>query len=260
MAKILVILPTLGERLDYLRTTLESVDAQRSDVELTLALVSPVSATAARDLGASFGAVCVDDPAKGISAAINAGLAVRTDETLYAWIGDDDLFRPGGLRILHDLIEAKPGRVVAYGGCDYITPDGETIATSRAGKAAQWLLPWGPDLIPHPGSVIQLDALEAIGGFDTSLKYAMDLDAFLKLRRLGTFASTKTSVSAFRWHPDSLTVSNRSASSAESEAIKRAHLPRAVRPLSVLWVAPVRWASSVAARTVSSQARKVSVE
>ena len=41
----------------------------------------------------------------------------------------------------------------------------------------------------------RLDALTAIGGFDASLRYAMDLDAFLKLRSLGRFASTRIPVS-----------------------------------------------------------------
>jgi GT2 family glycosyltransferase len=102
--------------------------------------------------------------------------------------------------------------------------------------------------------MIRLDALEAIGGFDTKLKYAMDLDAFLKLRALGKFAFTKTPVSAFRWHPDSLTVANRLNSSLESERVKRNHLPAPVRPLSYLWSYPVRWASAIAARRVSAAA------
>ena len=132
----------------------------------------------------------MNDPRLGISEAINVGVRAATDEEYYAWIGDDDLFRDGGLRILRDLLDADPRRVVAYGGCDYIDAEGRTIGTSRAGRAAQWLLPWGPDLIPHPGSIIRLDALRAIGLFDPSLKYAMDLDAFLSLRRHGRFLST----------------------------------------------------------------------
>ena len=81
--------------------------------------------------------------------------------------------------------------MLAFGGCDYIDADGRTIAVSNAGRLATFLLPWGPDLIPHPGTMVRLDALEAIGGFDRSLKYAMDLDAFLKLRAHGRFAWTR---------------------------------------------------------------------
>ncbi len=255
--KILVVLPTLGDRLETLQETLLTIDEQRADVDLTLALVLPATATAAAALGRAHGAVVVEDPRRGISVAINAGIAAATDEAFYAWMGDDDLYRPHGLVTLRGLLDRAPDAVLAYGGCDYIDPEGRVIGTSKAGRAAQWLLPWGPDLIPHPGTMIRLDALRAIGCFDEHLKYAMDLDAFLTLRSRGRFVFTTQSVSAFRWHPDSLTVANRAASSAESEAVKTRHLPGYLRPVEPLWRVPVRWASSVAARSVSSRARNL---
>lgn len=251
---ILVILPTLGDRIDTLKETLESVATQRLTVTLTLAVVLPATATAARELAESYGAVIIDDPKEGISAAINYGLAARTTERFYAWVGDDDLFRPVGLATLKSMLDANPDAVLSYGGCEYIDPSGKILALSNAGGLAKFLLPWGPDLIPHPGTMIRLDALAAIGGFDVSLKFAMDLDAFLKLRSYGRFVHTRRTVSAFRWHPDSLTVANRRGSSLESERVKRNHLPRALRPLSPVWTYPVRWASALAASRVSARA------
>jgi hypothetical protein len=255
--EVLVVLPTLGDRLDTLRETLETVDAQRADIPLTLAVVLPAGATEARAMATEFGAVIVDDPKTGISEAINRGLTARTTEKYYAWIGDDDVFRPGGLARLRGILEARPDAVLAYGGCDYIDADGRTIVTSNAGRLAIFLLPWGPDLIPHPGTMIRLDDLLAIGGFDPKLKYAMDLHAFLTLRSHGKFAFTRESVSGFRWHPDSLTVANRLASSRESESVKRRHLPAVLRPISPLWQYPIRWASAFAARRVNATARSL---
>jgi glycosyltransferase involved in cell wall biosynthesis len=256
MAEVLVVLPTLGDRLETLRETLDSVDLQRKDVELQLVMVSPTSATEARKLARNYGAVLVDDPSLGISRAINVALESRTDETYYAWIGDDDIFRPGGLKLLLSLLKTSPQAVVAYGACDYISPDGRTLVKNNAGKFAQFLLPWGPDLIPHPGSVIKFDDLLAIGAFDEQLKYAMDLDAFLKLRKRGPFVYSKTSVSGFRWHPESLTVANRRKSSLEAEAVKKKHTIALLRPLAPLWLLPVRWTSAFLAGRVNQRARK----
>ena len=254
-AVILVILPTLGDRPETLAQTLQSVADQRAQVGLTLVLVAPQSAVEARAVARDFGALIVDDPRQGISEAINRGIAVRTTETFYAWIGDDDLYRSGGLAALKALLDENPEAVLSFGGCDYIDGDGRTIATSNAAWLATFLLPWGPDLIPHPGAMIKLDALEAIGGFDKSLLYAMDLDALLKLRKYGQFSWTRESVSAFRWHAESLTVANRGASSAEAESVKRRHLPAPLRAVSPLWHVPVRWASWFAASRVSAMAR-----
>ncbi|GAB2823974.1 hypothetical protein GCM10027022_13250 [Alpinimonas psychrophila] len=250
----MVVLPTLGDRIESLRETLATIEAQKLDVSLRLVLVAPVGATEARGLAREFGGTVIDDPKTGISAAINCGIMARQDEEFYAWMGDDDLFRAGGLKRLQDLLDASPKAIVSYGGCDYIDPKGKILARSRAGKLAQFLLPWGPDLIPHPGAMIRLDDLEVIGMFDTSLKYAMDLDAFLKLQKRGKFVSTRFPVSAFRWHPNSLTVANRLDSSLESEAVKTRHLPAAVRPFRFIWQYPIRWASAFAATRVSGRA------
>jgi GT2 family glycosyltransferase len=256
--KVLVVLPTLGDRLTYLEETLRTIDAERARVDLTLAVVLPAGAVQARRVAEAHQAVIVEDPRRGISEAINAGILAATTEEYYAWIGDDDLFRPGALTQLRDLLETNPDAVVSYGGCDYINPEGRVVGTSKAGRAAQWLLPWGPDLIPHPGSMIRLAALREVGMFDTSLKYVLDLDVFLKLRSRGRFVCTRRSVSAFRWHPESLTVANRAAASAEAEAVKRRHLPRLLRPLSPAWHVPVKWAASIAARGVSRRALSLS--
>lgn len=252
--RILVVLPTLGDRLSTLQETLETIEAQRKSVSLRLVVVAPSAAVRARELAKKFGADIVDDPKTGISEAINCGIRAREGEEYYAWMGDDDLFRPLGLSRLQALLDSNLDAVVAYGGCDYIDPTGKVLAQSAAGKLAQILLPWGPDLIPHPGSMIRLDALEQIGMFDQQLKYAMDLDAFLKLKKLGKFVFTREIVSAFRWHPDSLTVANRRNSSLESEAVKAKHLPTFLRPVRFVWQYPIRWASSLAANLVSSRA------
>lgn len=254
LGRILVVLPTLGERLDYLRETLDSVAAQRVWVDITLVVVSPPSAIAARKLATEYGAVLVDDPKAGIGAAINCGLKARSGEEYYAWVGDDDLFRDGGLGTLRRMLDSDRRAVVAYGACDYVDPQGRIAWVSQAGRLATFLLPWGPDLIPNPAALIRFDDLEAIGGFDEVLRYAMDLDAFLKLRRRGRFLATRTPVAAFRWHPESLTVANRRESSRESEAVKRSHLPAALRPISPLWDVPVRWASRMAAERVTAKA------
>lgn len=255
--RVLVVLPTLGERLDTLEETFASIEQQREGVSLRVVLVAPVAAEGARALAAHHGATVVDDPRGGMSAAMNAGIAAAEGETYYAWMGDDDKYRPDGLAALARLLDADPDAAVAYGGCDYIDPAGRVIGSSRAGRAAMWLLPWGPNLVPNPASMIRLDALRAAGGFDTALRYTMDLDMFLRLRAHGRFRATRDVVAAFRWHPDSLTVANRAASGAESEAVKRRHLPRGLQVVAPVWEVPVRWASRRAALAVTRRAHAV---
>ena len=253
---ILVVLPTLGDRLELLERALKSIDAQRRDVNLTLAMVVPASKRAARALGKKFGAVMVSDPGKGMSAAINAGLSQRSSEQFYIWIGDDDQFRPGGLATLQRMLEGNPSAPVAYGGCGYVDDSDRVLWVSKAGGLASRILGFGPNLIPHLSAMMRLDVLDAIGGYDESLRYTMDLDVLLRLKRRGPFVSTTAVTSAFGWQPSSLTVDNRSASAKEAREVKRRYVPAWLRWCEPLWAYPVAWASAFAAHRISVQTRQ----
>src|SRR5690348_5385965 len=85
VASVLVVVPTLGERVETLRASLDSVRAQQG-VSVRLVVVVPESATEARAIAEDLGATVVDDPGRGLSAAVNAGIAARSAECFYAWL------------------------------------------------------------------------------------------------------------------------------------------------------------------------------
>jgi GT2 family glycosyltransferase len=255
--KLLVVLPTLGTRLDLLAEALDSCVEAGKSVPLTVAVIVPKKASKARQLAKNVGARIIDDPGAGMATAVNSGLASATSERYYVWVGDDDRLVAGGIAALVDELEKDDKAVVAHGKCDYITHAGAVMGTSGAGALARLLLPWGPNLIPHPGTIVRISALRSIGFFDPALNYALDLDVFLKLRGKGTFVSRAVVSAQFRWHPESLTVADRHASSVEAMAIKRRHLPAWARPFSPLWHWPVAWASMIASEIVNARARRL---
>jgi hypothetical protein len=258
LASVLVVVPTLGDRLEFLKTTLRSCRDLAGLVTTTVAMVVPTDAVQARALGSQYGVVLIDDPGSGMADAVNAGIGARTVEEFYVWVGDDDELVPQGVAELMGALGDRPSAVVAYGHCDYIDGKGSVIGRSKAGPLASTLLPWGPNLIPHPGTIVRLDALEVVGGFDSSLSYALDLDVFLKLRRIGDFITAPTVSARFRWHADSATVADRSSSAREAIIVKNRHLPAFLRPLSWIWNYPVAWASQVAAWAVTVRGRNLS--
>lgn len=253
-SEVLIVIPTLGQRVDYLRQTLESIRSQKVAADITV--VTPVSAGAARSLAHEFNAKVLDDPGS-LPAAINLGVAEAGMQHRYVnWLGDDDLLTENSLQVCISALVAYPKTVLAYGACEYIDEQGQTLWVSRAGKWAQRILSWGPDLIPQPGMLVLREAWTAVGGLDISLRFAFDLDLLLKLRGQGSFVDVGQVVSQFRWHPDSLTVSDRTTSLNESEEIKRRYLSPQARKISWLWEKPVRGATRVAARSVTRRARR----
>ena len=255
-SRVMIVLPTLGKRLAHLETALLSCDELAKKISVTICVVVPEAAVEARKIAAKYGATLVEDPGTGMSDAVNAATAKRTTEEFYIWLGDDDCLISEGTLLLIQALDSKPDAVVAYGTCEYINDGGEVIATNSAGKWAQFFLSWGPNLIPHPGTLIRMDALEKIGGFNSSLLYALDLDVFLRLKKMGSFVSVQAVVSQFRWHEESLTVEDRGASSREAMQVKAFHLTAWLRFLAPLWQWPVAWASWLAAERVTVLSRK----
>jgi GT2 family glycosyltransferase len=223
MARIGIVVPTLGGRPDWLRGTLESIFDQEG-VDVDVVIVTPRPDDVARAVEGTP-AVVFGSTTPGISAAVNEGWALLSHTNYIAWLGDDDLLAPGSLAASARALDENPGATGTYGWVRYIDADDKTLFLTKPGRLASAYLPWGKDLVPQPGSLFRRVAVERAGWLDTSLRFAMDFDLFLRLRVLGKLMYLPVEVAAFRLHPGSITGANRSYEEAE-EVRSRAHTPR----------------------------------
>lgn len=255
-ARVLIVVPTLGRRHEFLEKNLESIRGQ--SVSADIVIVAPAGNATAQNAAERFGAQLVSDPGS-LPAAINAGVATaRPQHDFVNWLGDDDLLEPESLAATTAALDADPGAVVAFGHCRYVDDQGRELWISRAGSWAPRILPWGPDLIPQPGMLIRMEAWRTVGGLDETYRFAFDLDLLLRLKRLGRLTPVDQIVSAFRWHADSLTVGDRSTNLRESERARCDALPPFARRVAYLWEKPLQGATRLAARRVSGRAQKLS--
>lgn len=252
---ILVVTASLGRRPEYLKQSLESI--ARQSVPADVVLVGPIHEPTLVRAAADFGAHLLPDPGS-LAAAINLGVSERGHAYEYVtWLNDDDLLESGALERTRDALRQHEGATVAYGSCRYIDDAGRELWTNRAGRWAPWVLKWGPDLIPQPGSLIRLSAWQEVGGLDESYGLAFDLDLLLRLQKVGPLLDVGHVVSSFRWHADSLTVDDRARNISESERAKRAALSARARRLAWIWEPPVRWATYLAANEVQRRASRL---
>ena len=236
-----LVVPTLGRRPEYLETSLASI---RAAGESYILLVAPASFDAGELIRRGLVDDKVDEVGRTLPDAINQGFAALPSSIDFiAWLGDDDVLRPGSLDITSEFLATHPKSAVVYGRCDYIDEQGTVIWTNRSGPWAAPLLRVGPDLIPQPGSLFRRSAFDATGGLRTDLGWAFDLDIFLRLSRFGRLSYIRQTLAAFRWHADSLSVGQREGSVREASQIRREFLPGWIRPVSGLWERPVRWAT-----------------
>lgn len=253
LPRVLIAVPTLGTRPEYLEKCLTSITTQ--DVLADIMIVSP-DRPDMREIAARFNATHLTDPGSQTK-AVNLGVgAAQPHHEFVNWLGDDDLLEPGSLTAVTAALDLNPKAVVAYGACRYIDENDAELWISKAGPWADRILKWGPDLIPQPGMLVRTTAWHQVGGLDESFRFAFDLDLLLKLQKLGQLIDVGQVVSSFRWHADSLTVGDRSENLRESEIAKRRALGPAARKFAWLWEPPVRLATRLAAREVARRAQR----
>jgi GT2 family glycosyltransferase len=256
-ARILIVVPTIGNRPAYLEKCLTSI-AQQS-VAADILIVAPITKDI-QELAARFNADLLADPGT-LAGAINLGVGQATGTHEFVnWIGDDDLLEPRSLATTVEALDRSPDAVVAYGACRYIDQHDNELWVSQAGPWANRILKWGPDLIPQPGMLVRRIAWQQVGGLDESFRFAFDLDLLLKLQAVGRLIDVGAIVSSFRWHADSLTVGDRETSLRESEVARRRALKPTTRKLARLWEGPVRIATRVAAAEMRRRATKASTQ
>jgi glycosyltransferase involved in cell wall biosynthesis len=256
--KIGIVVPTLGKRPEYLDQCLESIkNASSGPNSAYVIVVAPKSFLAKKYIAADSIHKLVLDPGTGLSEAINVGMGSMPDSVEYLnWLGDDDLLTKNSLDIASASLDGDSSTVAVFGGCDYIDSNGAIVWTNKSGPWAVPLLRFGPDLIPQPGALFRRSSFELVGGLDSRYDWAFDLDLFIKLSKVGKLKHVNSTLSNFRWHPESLSVEYRQMSVNEASRVRLSHLPKPLKPFSVVWEFPVRLATMMAGNNVTSNSKK----
>jgi GT2 family glycosyltransferase len=250
--KVGIVVPTLGERPEYLQQCLRSI---RAAGEAYICLVGPKDLDSKQLVSQGLIDEVIPDPGGGLASAINVGLASLPETVEYVnWLGDDDLLKAGAIELTLDALATDSRVVAVYGACDYIDDVGAIIWTNKSGRWASSILRFGPDLIPQPGALIRRSAFEGIGRLSKNFGWAFDFDMFIKLSKAGKLSYLPVTLASFRWHPDSLSVGQRRKSVSEASEVRKAHLPKLLRAVSELWEFPIRELTYRAGLSVSLKA------
>jgi glycosyltransferase involved in cell wall biosynthesis len=257
-SRVGIVVPTLGERNNYLLECLESIKNSGSGTNRPfVVLVAPKHFEASSFLKLGLVDKVIADPGSGLAAAINIGFNSLPSEIDYInWLGDDDLLLPKAMDLVASRLDAKPSTVMVFGGCNYIDANGKKLWTNSSGYWAVPLLRFGPDLVPQPGALFRRSVYSVIGGLNSAFRLAFDFDFFIKVSKIGKLEHIKETLACFRWHPESLSVTRRRESVADASMVRVSHLPPALRGASFIWEYPVRITTFLAGYLVTFRAMK----
>ena len=156
------------------------------------------------------------EPDTGISQAVNRGWA-RSQGEIIAWIGSDDLYRPGAVAEAVFALQAQPTVTAVYGDCAVIDAEGQWVGHLHTGPFDRGrLLGW--NYLAQPAVFMRRAAVAQAGWLDESLRNVMDHDLWIKLAQQGAMAHVASMWAAVRVHDG--TVTNRQVRRAGEETLR----------------------------------------
>ena len=172
---------------------------------------------------------CIVEPDRGQGDALAKGFALAEGD-IFCWLCSDDMLKPGVLWLAAGAFQNNPSLDLLYGDTEYLYADGTIRQKPRLFYDFDVML-YAFNLVPQPSAFFSRRAYVRAGGVDPSMNYAMDYDLFLRMGREAKVAFIPLTLSSYRLHGGSKTVSQAKHFSREWKKAREKVLGR---PLTLL--------------------------
>lgn len=165
----------------------------------------------------------ISEPDRGISDAMNKGVALATGDVITHLNSDDYYPHPNVLSTVLECFCRNPGWLWLTAGFSFVSEEGKFLRDIRVRRYSYRRLIRG-NILLHPSTFINRDLFNSVGGFDLSLSYCMDYELFLKLGGVAPPLVVDEQLSCFRAHSGSRSVSNSELAYAEEFRVRMNYL------------------------------------
>jgi glycosyltransferase involved in cell wall biosynthesis len=143
-------------------------------------------------------------PDGGQSAAIVKGFRLATGKYI-SWLNSDDTYAPGALNAMGEMLAARPDVAFAYGHTDIINSDDGVIAHKKSVRFSLGVMKYAFLTVPQMSAFWTKALYDEVGGIDTSLRFCMDYDLFVRMASRHPPVLINKHIGNFRVHSSSKT-------------------------------------------------------
>jgi glycosyltransferase involved in cell wall biosynthesis len=183
------------------------VDGGSTDATLDMIAAYPGNKRLLRDVGG------------GISRAMNEGIAAARGEYVAHLHSDDYYAAPDVLASVAERFEREAVDWVF--GTVQVLKDGRLTPPHALVPFSYRAFAAGRAWVPHPAAFVRRAAFGRVGAFDERLKYAMDIDLWLRLGAVARPATLDRPLTVFREHAGSVSSSNKIKARQEEFRVRR---------------------------------------
>jgi hypothetical protein len=203
---VLVLIPTLGERLDMLRNCLTSIFLHECDLRVVV-IFPRRNYENMLAIKKQFPQVILEDQDLKLIPAVNYVIQKNDDCEYFTWINDDDALANNCIQRGLSELELNLKIIGTYGAIEYIDQNGREIGRWNPPRFAHSVNFFIPSAVKAEGSLFRMSVIQKIGEIP-SFVHASVGDIYLITRAVQIGKLKKLSglpVAKFRIHDDSLT-------------------------------------------------------
>jgi glycosyltransferase involved in cell wall biosynthesis len=218
----------------YLQQSIESVLAQDyPDVEQIFVDGGSTDGSFERIQSLTGNVKYVTGITGGIAHAMNVGIEMATGDVIAHLHSDDYYAHPQVLKHVAQAMQTT-GAEWLFGRC-FSDIDGQRVPEGHPIPKYSYNRLLKGNFIPHPATFVRNSLFACAGGFDQSVRYAMDFELWLRLGKLAEPVQLDEHLAVFRRHSGSLSTANPMASFEDDFAVRMRHAAKTPWSLAYHW-------------------------
>ena len=238
LPRLSIVIPSYNQG-EFIERTIKSIVDQRYP-NLDLILMDGGSTDDTMEIVAQYSdhfSHISSEPDGGQSAAIVKGFSLATGKYI-SWLNSDDTYAPGALVAMGEILAARPDVAFAYGHTNIIDANDRVIAYKKSIRFSLGVMKYAFLTVPQMSAFWAKQLYDKVGGIDTSLRFCMDYDLFVRMAGHSAPLLINAHIGNFRVHGSSKTSNLEKVRQAEDALVHARYC--SVKPTSPITFKMVR--------------------